>query len=1118
MPRVFVLLPIALILSLPNVAFTQPNTAQSNNLGWYRAPALHDNTIAFTAEGDLWVVGTEGGLARRLTTNPGNELHAVFSPDGATIAFSADYEGSTEVYTMPANGGLPVRRTYEGGGAQPVGWTPDGRILYATHAYSGLPDAQLATIDSANRIERIPLSQAAQGCFDGRGNTLYFTRLEFQGSFTKRYQGGSVENLWKYTPGSEAVPLTADYAGTSRNPMWWNNRVYFLSDRDGTMNLWSIDENGKRLEQHTRQQGFDIKSASLSRGQIVYQQGADLRLYNIASGQDRAIPIQLPSDFDNLREHWIKSPIDYLSAVHLSADGDKVVLTSRGRVFVAPVKQGRFVDVSEHLPGRFRDARLMPDGKSVVALSTESGEAELWLYPANGNGAGQQLTKEADILRWDAVPSPDGKWIAHQDKQQRLWLYNTADKTNKKIATSRNGDNDGPAFGDLRWSPDSRWIVFSETADNTFQQVVLYNIETAVKSPLTTDRYNSMSAAWSADGKWIYFVSDRALKSVVGAPWGSRLPDPYFDRSSKIYVLPLKKGLVSPFRPADELHPAVPDIKSDSKDDDKKPAKADKPEKVENIDIDLDGIAARIEEVPVPSGNYRSLQVAGGRLCWIDDDPADSKKSSLECVAVANKGDKPEALLDGVKSFEVSANGRKMMVQRQDELLVLDASASADSLKTPKTVTDAQVDLKNWSFSVIPAQEFRESFIDAWRLERDYFYDPGMHHVRWTAIRDKYSELINRIRDRYELSDLISDMVGELSALHTFVHGGDLRKAPDQVPVGFLGALLTRDDAAGGYRVDHIYRTDPDRPDKLSPLARPEAGLADGDVIRAINGQNVLAANHLNELLRNQVDKQVLVTYLPKGGKDDDKPREAIVKPISAAAAGDLRYSEWEYTRRLKTEQESHGQFAYIHLRAMGPDDIRQWEEQYTPIFDRQALIVDVRHNWGGNIDSWLLGKLMRKPWMYWQTRVGLPYWNMQGAFRGPVIVLCDEDTSSDGEAFSEGFKRLGLGKVLGVRTWGGEIWLSGSNNLADKGVATAAEDGVYGPDASGRQQWLIEGHGVDPDIVVDNPPHATFEGQDAQLEAAIRFLEDQIRQHPNPVPAPPPYPDKSFPSAKPSR
>ncbi len=821
--------------------------AQQNNKGWYSSPTIHGDTIAFTAEGDLWLVGVEGGLARRLTTHPGYETKPAFSPDGATIAYIADYEGPSEIYTMPASGGIPVRRTFEGGSVENLsGWTPDGKILYATRAFSGLPDSRLATIDHDGVIQQVPLNQAARGCYDPKGRTLFFTRLARQPSFTKRYKGGSVENIWKYTAGSEAIALTSDYTGTSKDPMWWKNRIYFLSDRDGIMNLWSMDEDGQQVRQLTKHKGFDIKSASLSEGKIVYQVGADLRLYDVTADQDKAIAIELPSDFDSLREHWVKNPIEYLSSVHLAPDGNSIVLTARGRVFVAPAKQGRFVDVSERTPGRFREARLMPDGKSVVALSTETGETEVWLYPANGKGAGTQPTSGADVLRWEAVPSPDGKWLAHQDKNQQLWLYNIAAKTNKKIATSLNGDNDDVPFVNVRWASDSRWITYADTANNGFQRIFLYNVETGTTTPLTTDRYNSGAAAWSADGKWIYFISDRALKSTVPSPWGSRLPDPYFDRANKIYALPLKKGLVSPFEPADELHPAktaekaAADAKAEEKDK-KAPDKNAESKKPEPIQIDLDGIATRLVEIPVPAGNYSDLQVVGERLCWIDHDAANREKNGLQCVAVANKGDKPETIIEGIKGFEVSADGKKMMVHKQDDLYVLDGGVTADAVKSPKILPEAQVDLKGWTFSVIPQQEFREAYLDAWRLERDYFYDRNMHQVKWPTMRDKYLELIDRVRDRAELSDLISDMVSELSALHTFVGGGDLRKGPDQIEVASLGAMLTKDKEAHGYRVTHIYRTDPDRPDKLSPLLRPGVEFTDGDVITALNGVEVLS-------------------------------------------------------------------------------------------------------------------------------------------------------------------------------------------------------------------------------------------------------------------------------------
>ena len=416
------------LLSISIAAFVSVCSAQQNR-GYYRFPAIHGDTIVFTSEGDLWEVGVEGGVARRLTTHLGEETNAAFSPDGKTIAFTASYEGPREVYTIPAAGGLPVRRTFDNAGADSIGWTPDGKILFATHQYSTLPDDQLAVIDTDNRIETIALSQAAQGCYDARGRTLFFTRLPTQGSSTKRYQGGTAQNIWKFTDGQEAQSLTADFAGTSKNAMWWDGRVYFLSDRDGTMNLWSMDENGKNLRQHTHSQGWDLQSSALSGGRIVYQLGADLHLYDIASNADKTVPIELASDFDHLREHWVNNPIEYTTSVHLSPDGGRVVLTSRGRVFVAPAKPtGRFVDVAEHKPGRYRDARMLPDGKSLLALSTESGEVELWKLPANGVGAGEKLTGDGKVLRWEGVPSPDGKWIAHQDKSNRLWLLNVATK------------------------------------------------------------------------------------------------------------------------------------------------------------------------------------------------------------------------------------------------------------------------------------------------------------------------------------------------------------------------------------------------------------------------------------------------------------------------------------------------------------------------------------------------------------------------------------------------------------------------------------------------------------------------------------------------------------------
>lgn len=1087
--------------------------------GYYRFPAIHGDTIIFTAEGDLWSVTSKGGPARRLTSNPGEESRAAISPDGATVAFSAEYEGPTDVYTMPIDGGLPQRRTWDAS-AIVAGWTPDGRVLYRTRRYSTLPDPKLVAIDAQGRREIIPLVQASEGTFTPDGKTLFFTRLNKQGSNTKRYHGGTAQSIWRYDSGSEAVPLTADYEGTSHNPMFWEGRVYFLSDRSGTMNVFSMDPHGKNVKQLTKHNGFDVQSASLAEDRIVYQCGADLWLLDLKTNQDAIIPITLVSDFDQLRDHWVKKPLEYLSMAHIAPDGSGAVFTARGEVFTLPSHAtGRIVKVAGNSGVRFRDARYTSDGKSIIAVSTETGETEFWRYPANGVGKPEQLTTNAKVLRWDGVVSPDGNWLAHRDKDQQLWIMDLKTKTDKKIAQSMNGD-----FESLRWSPDGQWLAFVETADNTFAQIKVLNVKTSETHAMTSDRYNSGDPTWSSDGKWLYFLSDRMLKTVVPSPWGPRQPDPFFDRSMKVYELPLTTGLRSPFAPIDELHPdqpSRPDDKStkssDEKDkrdaeakkpadekktvEEKKPGDEKKPAPV--VNIDFDALASRLNELPVPAGNYSELQATDKRLCWLDRNTEARPKRNLQCVDIANKGDQADTVWSEVRAYEISQDRKKMLVWKGEDFYILDSDAKASTVADSKALAKAKIDMSRWSILTNPREEFREMFLDSWRLERDYFYDRNMHGLNWSAVRDRYLPLVDRVADRNELSDLMAQMVSELSALHIFVYGGDARKPADQVDIASLGAVLHRDENAGGFVVDHIFEHDPDLPNLAAPFSRPDSLIRDGEVILSIDGEDALSVTDERALLRGKAGRKALLRVKAADGQT----RDVLVTPVTEEEERNLRYNEWEYSRRLKVEAESKGSVGYVHLRAMTSGDAEQWVREFYPVFDRQGLVIDVRHNGGGNIDSWILGKLLRKAWFYWQPRIGNPYWNMQYAFRGHVVVLCDQWTGSDGEAFTEGIRRLGIGKIIGVRTWGGEIWLSSSNVLADEGIATAAEYGVYGPEG----KWLIEGHGVDPDIVVDNLPHATFTGGDAQLDAALKLLNEEITRDPRTVPEHPPYPNKAF-------
>ncbi len=1074
------LLAIALTL-LPFSAMGQIPAAQGGALGFYRYPALHGDLIVFAAEGDLWRVSAEGGVAHRLTTHAAEETDPVISPDGSTIAFTARYEGPTELYTMPIEGGLPVRRTYESDPSRATTWTPDGRVVYATRHYSTLPQWQLVALDLPTQArERIALETASEGAYDDSGRTLFFVRPAFHGNVTKRYTGGTARDVWKFEQGaSEAVELTGDYEGESHSPMYWQGRVYFVSDRDGTMNLWSMTSDGGDVRQHTRHSGWDVRNPALEGGRIVYELAADLRLYDIASGDEQVVPITLASDFDQLREKWVDDPMQYLSSAHLDAEGERLVLTARGRVFVAPVGAGRIVRASNNDGARYRDVVFLPNGETLVGLSDESGEMEWVTLQANGTGEGRSITGDGTIQRRSGLVSPDGRWLAYDDNNADLWILDLQSGAQTLVSEDREG------FGGSRsWSPDSRWLAFGKAAANTFVQIVLYSVDSGASVRVTSDRVNSTSPAWGPNGEFLYFLSDRNLQSLVGSPWGSRQPEPYFDRQMEIYHVSLRPGLRSPFQADDELTA-----------DDGDEAEDEAMDHDTVIDIELDGLPRRTKRVPIRAGNFAGLTVNDGALFFLDRDAGSRGGRRLTAVAITSEEPELVTVAENVGSYELSANGEKMLLGQGNNLYVIDARAAAAG-----GLAKHRVDLSDWAFPIDVREDFREIFIDLWRQERDWFYDPAMHGVEWDDVRDKYLALVDRVTTRDELSDVIGRVVGELSALHTSVRGGDVRTGNDNVPVASLGARIAR--TSEGDLIEYIYQSDPDYPEEMSPLADPDLGVSAGDLIQAVNGIDVLSEPHIGALLRNPGGDPVRLRLRSTA---NGTSREVMVTPTMGARA--LRYSDWEYTRRMDVEERGEGDIGYVHLQAMGGGDLTAWYRQFYPVFNRQGLIIDVRQNRGGNIDSFILEKLMRQAWMYFKGRTGEPTWNMQYAFRGHMVVLMDQTTASDGEAFADGFRRLGLGEVIGMRSWGGEIWLSNNTRASDGGLARTPQSGVYGPEG----EWLIEQIGLVPDIVVDNLPHATFNGEDAQLDAAIRHLQQKIADDPRPVPPPPPYPNRGF-------
>jgi tricorn protease len=1057
--------------------------------GYYRTPAIAQNTVVFTAEGDLWKYDLSTGTTARITTNGGVETNPVISADGKKLAFIGQYEGPSEIYVMDINGGVPRRLTYDFGRAVLLsGWTRDGKVLYRTAKYSGLPSVQLAVIDPENyHTQLLPLAEGSQGCYDDDGN-LFFTRLPNQGSKTKRYKGGFIEQIWKFDGKHEAVNLTADYDGISSSPMYYNHRVYFISDRDGTMNLWSMDKDGKNVKQNTFSKGWDIQTPTIGQSRIVYQKGADIWLYDIASNTEKMLDISLLSDFDQRKPQWIKSPVESISATDISPNGAYAAIISRGRVFVSPAKSDRWVEVTRKSGIRCRDVHFM-NNKMLAVLSDQSGEWEVWAMMADGSGTPKQITKNTKTQISFYQVSPNEKFIAYSDKNDVLRVADVATGEVRFSYDSAYGGNYG-----ISWSPDSRFLTFTVGIENLNAQIRILDMSSMRTLAVTTPRLDSYNPAWSADSNWFYFISDRNLRTKVYSPWGSRQPEPFYSETGNIYAIPLDTAVKFPFQQTDSWMADTAFTVLDSA------QKAEQQKAKNRAGVrhrDWSKAVQSLYQAPVKSSNLMSMDLADGYLYWLDRGTDLSKYTgTLYALKIAeNKKYEPTEVATDVVAFNLSGNKKKMLVAFQNRTLAI-----ADANGAKINAADSKLELNNWSFVVNPVDDWRQMYDDAWRMMRDYFYDRNLHHVNWQQIHDQYAPLVARLTDRYEFDNLIAQVVGELSALHTFVYGGDKRVAPDQIQIGFLGALLDKTDK--GMVIRHIYESDPDYPGTLSPLKKPELRIKEGDVITAVNNIPVNSVTNIAELLANKVNVPVKLTITNNG-----KAYEQVVKPFSVYDQINIQYTEWELRRRQLVDSMSNDDIGYIHLRAMGSNDMDAFVKQYYPVFNRKGLILDVRHNNGGNIDSWILEKLMRKAWMYWQGRSGGPTWNMQYAFRGHMVILCDQETASDGEAVTEGFRRLGLGKVIGMRTWGGEIWLSSDNRLVDNGIASAAETGVYGPEG----KWLIEGHGVDPDIVVDNLPFETFKGKDAQLEYAVDYLKKQLKEHPVEPPKTPAYPDKSF-------
>lgn len=1074
------------IATLSMAAFA--GIADAQERGYYQAPALHGDTLVFSSEGDLWRANANGGTAVRLTTHPEVETAPIFSPDGKWIAFQASYDGPSEVYMMSVTGGTPQRLTHEGGGATVRGWVGNDRVLYRTTNISGRIPRILRTIDHRTlNVSDIPYDNADLATIDAANEQIFFTRygLSMFSDNAVLYRGGRMAQLWRgdLDGEAEAVRLAADFGAPIRHPMYANGRVYFVSDKSGADNIWSVAQDGSDAKQHTDRQQWQIRTPYLNGDTIVFQSGADLFTYSLGGDETSQVDLFLMSDGDYGRERWIDDPLAYLENARMNPQGDAVVVTARGRIASAFTGQRRRIDHQFPKEQRARSAAYSGDGASIYVILDHDESGEIWQFPANGQGEPVQLTRDTDTYIWGLHPSPHDNTLLYSDKGGRLYRLDPETRRSQLIETTTSGGDF--AFFDFNWSAGGRYLAYTYLDDRAMRRVGLYDTQTGRKAVVTTGKYESFAPAISADGAWLYFISNRNFNATPGSPWGDRNMGPAFDSRGLIYAVQLDPEAAFPFDPPSELS-SSDDAKDKESDENGNGDESGEP------DIDFNGLSSRLYQVPVEAGNFAALAATTKHLFVVSVDGS----ASLKRVRFTHEDPELSDYASNVQNFELSADGKKLFVQtgngRNPKLVIVPSDKDY-----PSDTSNQTIRLSDWKLKIDPRDEWRQLVLDAWRLHRDFAYDPNLRGVDWNAVRERYVPLRNRIGHRSEVNDLLRQMAAELGILHSQVRGGDQPEDAESGEPSFLGATYTA--RSNGLEITGIYSGEADRIDTLGTLHKPGIDVAVGDIIRAVDGTPVRTQSELANALTMKAGEQVLLDLLR--GRD---ARQEIVEPMTARRTSMLRYRDWVERNRARVAEQSGGEIGYMHLRAMGSGDLASFARDFYEHHDKSGLIIDVRGNSGGNVDSIILSTLLRQAWAFWKSPAGGPATtNMQQTFRGHLTVLINEGTYSDGETFAAGIKALDLGPTIGTQTAGAGIWLSDRNPLSDRGQARIAEFAQYGADG----RWLIEGRGVSPDIEVINPPRATYSGEDAQLSRALAYLADKIAAEPIPELTPKPLP-----------
>ena len=1071
-----------------------PAHAQNAKPLLLRNPTLGGNRIAFEYAGDIWTVGRDGGDALRLTNGVGRETGPHFSPDGTQIAFTGEYDGNIDVYVIPATGGTPRRLTYHPGPDVAVGWTPDGkRILFSSHrdSYSGFN--QLYSIElNGSFPEVLPLPMGVDGSYSPDGSHIaYQPVMQWQAAW-KKYTGGQTRKIWLADLKDSSITPVPRENSNDFNPMWIGNKIYFLSDREGAISLFAWDIGSRKVTSLVKNTGLDIKSASADGASIVYDQFGSLYLLDLKSGKTRHVDVRISGDFPEIRPHFEKLSVAKIASAAISPTGLRALFEAHGEILTVPSDKGDIRNITSSPAVEDRDPAWSPDGKWIAYFSDESGEYALHIREQTGAGETKKISLGTPAsFFYSPVWSPDSKKIAYFDKRLNLWYADVETKATVKVDTDL---FDSPAYQlNPKWSPDSRWLTYAKQLHNYLHAVSVYSIADRKSTQITDGLSDALFPDFDRSGKYLYFLASTNVGLSAGWIDMSSIDRPV---TSDVYMVVLRKDLPSPLAPESDDEKAPESKDNDSKD--KEPAKdAAKPDakpaaKAPDVPIDFEGIGQRILSLPIPAKNYKGLTAGKEGALYLQEAPIIEQPGppSLTIHRFDLKTRKTEKLLDGVRAFQLSANGEKMLFRQGQQWAIASSTA-------PPKPGEGTLKLADMEVYVNPREEWGQMYREVWRIERDFFYDPGFHGLDLKAAEKFYAPELEGLATRADLNYLFEEMLGNINVGHMFVSGGSAPEIP-HVRGGLLGVDYKIEN--GRYRFAKIYNGENWNPQMHAPLTQPGVNVAAGDYLLAVRGRELRAADNVYSFFEETAGKQIVLKVGPNA--DGTGSREVTVVPVEDEI--NLRHLDWIENNRRIVDKLSGGKIAYVHLPNTGNAGYQSFNRYFFAQVGRQGVVLDERFNGGGDLADYIIDYLNRRPMGRIASREGEDITDPSQAIYGPKVMIINQFAGSGGDAMPWYFRKAALGPLVGMKTWGGLVGIGNYPPLMDGGSVTAPRWAIYGL----AHEWEVENHGIAPDIEVDQDPKLVREGHDPQLEKAVETALEMLKKNPTVTYTKPPYPN----------